>query len=162
MLFFRALLYLGRRALLYMQFHTGLSGDTGVEPCPFRFQRNALSPRALSPFYSLNLFLSRWEDSNFQPTAYKADALTIELHRVFYLSFIERIIGFEPISPDWKSGILPLNYTRMFGWNQGLEPCTLQSQRIALPVKLESPYLLSSAESKGFEPSSPFFKSESH
>ncbi len=32
-------------------------GNTGVEPCPFRLQRNALSPRALLPFSFLVLWV---------------------------------------------------------------------------------------------------------
>ena len=28
---------------------------------------------------------------------------------------MERVMGIEPTQPAWKAGILPLNYTRIFG-----------------------------------------------
>ena len=32
---------------------------------------------------------------------------------------MERVKGIEPSQPAWKAGILPLNYTRIFGDSPG-------------------------------------------
>ena len=32
-----------------------------------------------------------------------------------YKRIMERVMGIEPTRPAWKAGILPLNYTRIFG-----------------------------------------------
>ena len=31
------------------------------------------------------------------------------------LARMERVMGIEPTRPAWKAGILPLNYTRLYG-----------------------------------------------
>ena len=33
---------------------------------------------------------------------------------------MERVMGIEPTQPAWKAGILPLNYTRGFGAEDGI------------------------------------------
>ena len=35
--------------------------------------------------------------------------------RLSYKRILERVMGIEPTQPAWKAGILPLNYTRIFG-----------------------------------------------
>ena len=44
----------------------------------------------------------------------------------------ERVMGIEPTYPAWKAGVLPLNYTRILGFERigvtGFEPATSWSQ----------------------------------
>jgi hypothetical protein len=35
-------------------------------------------------------------------------------------AYLERVMGIEPTQPAWKAGILPLNYTRNFGAEDGI------------------------------------------
>ena len=44
----------------------------------------------------------------------------------------KRVMGIEPTYPAWKAGVLPLNYTRILGFERigvtGFEPATSWSQ----------------------------------
>ena len=77
---------------------------------------------------------SSWEmDSNHQPFTYQANALTN-----CATSGIERIIGIEPMSPDWKSGTLPI---KLYSHDEGMRNrtpyavpiCSRRSWRQQLP-----------------------------
>ena len=74
-----------------------IAENKGIEPSPQRIE-DSLSRRAQQTNICLFSFLLI-QNSN----------LTFQILK----NNLERTIGFEPIYPDWKSGILPLNYARI-------------------------------------------------
>ena len=63
-----------------------------------------------------------------RPLLYPAELQTHQ-HQILMQ---ERVMGIEPTYPAWKAGVLPLNYTRILGFERigvtGFEPATSWSQ----------------------------------
>ena len=47
--------------------------------------------------------------------SYEHISYTRYVQMSWIVSFAERVMGIEPTYPAWKAGVLPLNYTRMYG-----------------------------------------------